>query len=97
MLSPINPVDLIYTWHATERMRTLQVDRSEVEEVVRNWQHTWPGRTGPNGTSRHYVGFEIIVLLGGDGRTVITVKLRTEVPYIHGVHSNHDRPAPLTA
>jgi hypothetical protein len=87
-----NPAKLIYSWHATERMHSLQIDQSEVEDTVRNPVSTRPGRTGPRGSGRHLAGRHIIVLLGHDGRTVVTVKLRTPEPYVHGAHTRWNMP-----
>jgi hypothetical protein len=78
--------DLVYTWHAVERMRTLRITAAEVEETVRAPEQTWPGRSGVRGPTRHLVGRWIIVLLAADGQTVVTVKLRSAVPYVHGAH-----------
>lgn len=88
------PAELIYTWHATERMRTLQISRAEVSSVVNQPDFTWPGDHTRQGPTTHYTGKHILVLLGSDGCTVITVKLRTDTPYLHGIHTRTAPPTP---
>lgn len=57
---------------------------------------TWPGRAGSQGPSHHIVGQHLIVLLADDGRTIITVKLRTRMPYVDWTHTRWE-PAGGTA
>lgn len=94
----INGAELIYSWHAAERMRSLEVDRAEVTEAVQNPVATWPGRRGSHhGPCHHFAGPHILVLLGDDDRTVITIKLRTATPYVHGVHTRWNMPGAAAA
>jgi hypothetical protein len=89
---PHNPAvdiaELIYTWHATERMRTLFICRAEVEYVIGRPDIIWPGRN----SGSHYVGKHIIVLISSDRRRIITVKLRSATAYVHGVHTRTNPP-----
>lgn len=96
--SKINAAELIYSWHAAERMRSLQVDRAEVTEAVQNPIATWPGRrVGHQGPCHHFAGPHILVLLSDDGRTIITIKLRAARQYIHGVHTRWNMPGAAAA
>lgn len=91
-LPTIDTTALNYTWHATERMRALCISQEDVRRALRHAGKTWPGRRQGSNTSHHYANHRIIVLLSGDGRTVITVKLVTAKPYIHGVHTIRNLP-----
>lgn len=92
-----SPDEITFSWHATSRMHTLQITPEEVAAVARAPLATWPGKPGRHGTSSHCVGKNILVLLAADNRTVITVKLRSLTPYVHGVHTRRDGPDPIAA
>lgn len=88
----INITELIYSWHATSGCVHFK-DRAEITEAVQNPIATWPGhRGGQHGPCHHFAGPHILVLLSGDGRTIITIKLRTATPYVHGVHTRWNMP-----
>lgn len=83
---------LAFTWHAEERMRTLKITESEVCDTVHRPFSTYPG--GPNhGPGRLvYVGEHILVVVADATHTVVTVKLRSARPYVHGVHDRFNYP-----
>lgn len=74
------------SWHAQQRMQTLQIPRPLIDNTLANPELTWPGRHG----CVEIVGEHIIITLAPADNLIVTVKLRTTTPYRHGQHHlNH--------
>lgn len=69
--------------HALGRMVEFGVSPEMVVETVTHPTVTWPA----NFDRVHLVGARIIVVFAPETQTVVTVKLLTDLPYEHGLHS----------
>lgn len=80
------------TWHARQRMTTLGFTSQDVLSTVVN-----PEWTRPNGHQHPQncvvcVGPELLVVWDPRTREVLTVMLRSDERYEHGIHSRGDLP-----
>lgn len=76
------------TWHAQKRMSELKVTRSRVQYAAQNYDTSIPVRHG-----RHDLfGPGIILTVDWTDRVIITVKLRTNIPYEHHIHTLDNLP-----
>lgn len=84
--------------HAMERMAGFGFSSQEVRQVVHRPLASWPGSWEYAQGRRVLEGPDMLVVFCPATRTVITVKLRTRVTYVHGVHDRHHLPTcPKTA
>ena len=86
------PAGPIISFHAQQRMTRLRISRVLVDRTLADPELTWPGRDG----CIELVGSHVIVTLAPHDNIVVTVKLRTAIPYQNGVHDLHNprlRPA----
>ncbi len=79
--------------HAMERMASLGFSAQEVRKVVDSPLASWPGSWEHPQGRRVLEGPDMLVVFCPATRTVITVKLRTKLTYVHGVHDRHHLPA----
>ncbi len=84
----------ILSRHAQDRMATLLIPEYEVRGALGNPLSVFPGGPLHPPGRMTVVGRHILVVLAGD--TVVTVKLRSDVPYVHGVHDRLNYPLPTT-
>ncbi len=73
-------------------MRTLLISESEVTFTLRAPLMTLPGGPGHVDGRVVYVGDRVLVVLAEVSHTVISVKLRSRRPYIHGIHNMRNHP-----
>lgn len=85
------PVRPIISFHAHQRMTQLRISRDLIDRTLADPELTWPGRDGCVELVRSHV----IVTFAPHDNIVVTVKLRTAIPYQHGVHDLHNLPAGL--
>lgn len=76
-----------FSSHGRLRMYELGASESLVRQVLKDPLAEYPGDPRHHNSSRIYVGRDIRVVLDPDTNTVITVQLRTLVPYVHGQHN----------
>lgn len=81
--------DLRLSFHARQRMSELRVGRDLVQRTVTHPLIRWPGRNG----CTELAGPRIVVTVDLNRATIVTVKLRTPVPYQHGLHHIDNLPA----
>ena len=79
--------------HARDRMALLVTER-EVRNALSDPLSIFPGGPGHPPGRRTIVGQSVLVVVAGD--VVVTVKLRTKTPYIHGVHTRFNYPQPTS-
>ena len=86
-----------FTEHARHRMRELGVSAEQVRETVRHPQIVIAGGRNHAGGRSEYFGPQIVVVMTPDHFAIITVKLRCEIPYVHGLHRLGNLPVAGTA
>lgn len=81
----------IISFHAHRRMTQLRIPRDLVDHTLADPELTWPGRDG----CVELVGSHVIVTFAPHDNIIVTVKLRTAIPYQHGLHDLLNLPAGL--
>lgn len=88
--------DLRYTGHALARMSSLGFTGQDVLAAVTSPLWTRPNGPGHPADRTVCVGPDLLVVWQPASRTVITVLLRTGIPYRHGDHTREHPPTATT-
>lgn len=76
-----------FSSHGRLRMYELGASESLVREVLNDPLAEYPGDPRHRNHARIYVGRSIRVVFDPAANMVITVQLRTVIPYVHGEHT----------
>lgn len=76
-----------FSSHGRLRMCELGANESLVREALEHPLAEYPGDPRHHNSARIYVGRRIRVVFDPATNTVITVQLRTVIPYVHGQHT----------
>lgn len=82
----------VLSHHARGRMASLRIAESEVRSTLRQPVATYPGGPHHPPGRLNVIGRFIIVVVAQDNDLIVTVKLRSAVPYRHGTHHRHNYP-----
>ena len=74
------------TWHARKRMHSLGFTIRDVANAITEPRWTRPNGPGHPADCMVSVGQDLLVVWNPRTREVLTVLLRTDEPYEHGVH-----------